>query len=87
MKAKPMKQDHEKESHDLYSDVIARIGNNHRIILVRSPSQYILQRSKASSWYSFSFHTDVRSLTRKLKNLGLDTSCTDTMVPVRELKL
>jgi hypothetical protein len=87
MKAKPMKQDHEKESHDNYSDIIARIGNNHRIILVRSPSQYILQRSKGNGWHGFSFHTDVVSLRRKLKNLQLDDSCTDTMVPVRELTL
>lgn len=87
MKAKEMKLDQDKESHDLYSDVIARVGNNHRIILVRSPSQYILQRSKGNGWHGFSFHTDVSSLTRRLKSLGLDASCTETMVPVRELKL
>jgi hypothetical protein len=94
MKAKEMtppkrkpKQDHEKEGSDNYSDIIARVGNRHRVILVRVPSQYVLQKSTNKGWCGFSYHTDVRSLTRKLKSLGLDTSCTDTMVPVRELKL
>jgi hypothetical protein len=85
MKAKPMKppkQDHEKESHDLYHNVVARIGNRHRIIICRDGIQRIIQRTAGKGWQGFSYHTDVVSLKRKLKNLGLPTDCTDDMVPM-----
>ena len=85
-KRKP-KQDHEKEGSDNYRDIIARVGNRHRIILAHNPAQYILQKSYSKGWVGFSYHLDTRSLARRLESLGLDASCTDTMVPVRELNL
>ena len=84
---KEPKKDHEKESNDNYADTLARVGNSHRVILVRSPSQYVLQKSNSKGWYGISYHTQVTSLRRVLNEKGLDASCTDTMVPVRELNL
>ena len=86
MKAKEMtppkrkpKEDHEKESHDNYEKVLARLGNRHRLILCRDGIQRIIQRTAGSSWRGISFHTDVVSLKRRLTELGLDASCTDGM--------
>jgi hypothetical protein len=90
MKAKEMKEpkkDYEKESHDLYQGVITMLGNRHRLILCRDGIQRIIQKTAGKGWQGFSYHTDVVSLKRRLASLGLDTSCTDTMVPVRELNL
>ena len=84
---KEPKKDHEKESHDLYQDVITMLGNRHRLILCRDGIQRIIQKSASKGWQGISFHTDVKSLRRVLLEKGLDASCTDTMVPVRELNL
>ena len=82
MKAKPMKLDIQKESSDNYAHVVARLGNRHRIILCRNGIQRIIQRTAGNGWTGFSYHTDVVSLTRRLKSLGLPTDCTEGMGPL-----
>ena len=79
MKAKEMKEPHEKETHDLYQGVITMLGNRHRLIICRDGIQRIIQKSAGKGWQGFSYHTDVVSLKRRLESLGLDASCTDGM--------
>lgn len=74
-----MKEDYEKESHDLYQGTITMLGNRHRLIICRDGIQRIIQRTAGKGWQGISFHTDVKSLRRVLLEKGLDASVTDGM--------